>query len=95
MGYQHEASLSVGADYYKYTPNNWLHIWSTIYPFNKGISDYSFNYDNAKNSIDFDAGIVFGWKLSSRFGVFVEARYLNMYDIKSYEAKTGLNWLIY
>jgi len=95
LGYQHEASLSVGADYYKYTPNNWLHIWSTIYPFNKGISDYSFNYDNAKNSIDFDAGIVFGWKLSSRFGVFVEARYLNMYDIKSYEAKTGLNWLIY
>ena len=95
LGYQHEASLSVGADYYKYTPNNWLHIWSTIYPFNKGISDYSFNYDNAKNSIDFDAGIVFGWKLSSRFGVFVEGRLLQMYDIKSYEMKTGLNWLIY
>ena len=95
LGYQHEVALSVGVDYYKYTPNNWFHLWATTYPFNKGMSDYSFNYDNAKNSIDFDTGMVFGWKLTNKFGVFVEARYLNMYDIKSYEAKTGFNWLIY
>ena len=95
LGYQHEIALSVGADYYKYTNHNWFHLWATAYPYNKGMSDYSFNYDKAKNSIDFDAGMVFGWKLTNKFGVFVETRYLNMYDIKSYEAKTGFNWLIY
>jgi len=95
LGFQHEASLSVGADYYKYTDNNWFHLWATTYPFNKGLSDHSFNYDVAKNNLDFDMGFVLGWKLNSRFGIFVEGRYLNMYDIKSYEAKTGFNWLIF
>ena len=45
--------------------------------------------------MDYDLGLVYGWKLTKQFGVFVEARYLNMYDVKSYEAKTGFNWLIY
>ena len=94
-GYQNELSMSVGADYYKYTPDNWFHFWATAYPVTKGMSDYSFNYDVAENGMDYDLGLVYGWKITKKFGVFVEARYLNMYDIQSYEAKTGLNWLIY
>ena len=95
LGYQHELSLSLGVDYYKYNPNNWVHFWATAYPFNKGMSDYSFNYDVVDNNIDYDLGMVLGWKLSKKFGVFFEARYLNMYNIQSYEAKSGFNWLIY
>ena len=57
--------------------------------------DYSFNYDVVDNKIDYDLGMVLGWKLSKKFGVFFEARYLNMYNIQSYEAKSGFNWLIY
>ena len=94
-GYQNELSMSVGADYYKYTPDNWFHFWATAYPVTKGMSDYSFNYDVADNGMDYDLGLVYGWKLSNKFGIFLEARYLNMYDIQSYEARTGLNWLIY
>jgi hypothetical protein len=59
------------------------------------MSDYSFNYDVAENGMDYDFGIVYGWKLSKKFGVFVEARKLSMYDIESFEAKTGFNLLIY
>ena len=95
LGYQHELALSLGADYYKYTDDNWFHLWVTAYPYNEGMSDYSFNYDSAKNGIDYDAGLVLGWKLSNKFGVFVQTRYINMYDIQSYEAQTGFNWLIY
>ena len=95
LGYQNELSLSVGADYYKYMPKNWFHFWATAYPITKGYSDYSFNYDVAKNGMDYDLGLVYGWKLTNKFGIFLEARYLNMYDIQSYEAKTGFNWLIY
>ena len=95
LGYQNELSLSVGADYYKYNPNNWFHFWATAFPITKGLSDNSFNYDLAENGIDYDLGLVYGWKLNKKFGIFVEARYLNMYDVQSYEAKTGFNWLIY
>ena len=95
LGYQNELSLSVGADYYKYTPKNWFHFWATTYPVTKGMSDYSFNYDVADNGMDYDLGLVYGWKLTNKFGIFLEARYLNMYDVQSYEAKTGFNWLIY
>jgi len=94
-GYQNELSLSVGADYYKYNPKNWFHFWATTYPVTKGMSDYSFNYEVAESGMDYDLGLVYGWKLTNQFGVFIEARYLNMYDVKSYEAKTGFNWLIY
>ena len=95
LGYQNELSLSVGADYYKYTPKNWFHFWATTYPVTKGMSDYSFNYELADNGMDYDLGLVYGWKLTNKFGIFLEARYLNMYDVQSYEAKTGFNWLIY
>ena len=95
LGYQNELSLSVGADYYKYTPKNWLHMWVTAYPVTKGMSDYSFNYDVVDNGMDYDLGLVYGWKLSKKFGVFLEGRFLSMYDVQSYESKVGLNWLIY
>ena len=85
----------MGADYYKYTPKNWFHFWATTYPVTKGMSDYSFNYDVADNGMDYDLGLVYGWKLTNKLGIFLEARYLNMYDVQSYEAKTGFNWLIY
>ena len=95
LGYQHELALSIGMDYYKYLEKSWIHMWATAYPYNKGLSDYSFNYDNAKYGMDYDAGLVLGWKLTNKFGIFVQSRYINMYDIQSYEASTGFNWLIY
>tara|TARA_R100001143_G_C3360463_1_gene135147 strand:+ start:8557 stop:9648 length:1092 start_codon:yes stop_codon:yes gene_type:complete len=95
LGYQNELSLSVGADYYKYTPKNWLHMWVTAYPVTKGMSDYSFNYDVVDTGMDYDLGLVYGWKLTNKFGVFLEGRFLSMYDVQSYESKVGLNWLIY
>ena len=81
--------------YYKYTPKNWFHLWATAYPVTKGMSDYSFNYDVAENGMDYDLGLVYGWKLTNKFGIFLEGRYLNMYDVQSYESKVGFNWLIY
>ena len=94
-GYQNELSLSVGADYYKYTPDNWFHFWVTTYPVTKGMSDYSFNYELADSNFDYDLGLVYGWKLNKKFGIFLEGRFLSMYDVESYEMKTGINWLIY
>ena len=69
-------------------------MWVTTYPITKGMSDYAFNYEVAENGMDYDLGMVYGWKLTKKFGIFVETRYIQMYDISSYEGKTGFNLLM-
>ena len=59
------------------------------------MSDYSFNYELADSNFDYALGLVYGWKLNKKFGIFLEGRFLSMYDVESYEMKTGINWLIY
>ena len=95
LGYQHELSLSLGLDYYKYNPSNWFHFWLTAYPVTKGMSDYSYNYEIAERPIDFEFGLVYGWKLTKKLGVFLEGSYITMYDKESYESKIGINYLIF
>lgn len=40
---------------------------------------------------DYQAGIVFGWKLSRSIGVFAEAEYTKFWDSKIYNGSVGLN----
>ena len=48
-----------------------------------------------QGDIDFDLGIVTGWKYNRNLGVFGEARYLRYWGIDSYELKIGLNYTIF
>jgi|TARA_Y100000310_G_scaffold342918_1_gene448224 hypothetical protein len=93
LGWQYEASLVLGIDYYSYTKKFWLHGWGSLIPFSKGLTDYSFKYE--KGDLDFDFGVVAGWKLNRNFGLFGEGRYLSYWGIDSYEIKAGLNYTIY
>ena len=47
------------------------------------------------NDIDFDIGIVTGYKLNRNFGIFGEGRYLSYWGIDSYEIKAGINYTIF
>lgn len=40
---------------------------------------------------DYQAGIVFGWKLSRSIGIFAEAEYTKFWDSKIYNGSVGLN----
>ena len=40
---------------------------------------------------DYQAGIVFGWKLSRSIGVFFEGEYTKFWDSKIYNGSVGLN----
>jgi hypothetical protein len=40
---------------------------------------------------DYQAGVVFGWKLSRSIGVFAEAEYTKFWDSKIYNGSVGLN----
>ena len=93
MGLQQEVSGVLGADYYLYSAQGWIHSWASVYPIHKGLSDYSYSYPN--KSTEWDVGLVLGIKFNKHFSIFVEGRHLKYWDIKSYEMKTGINYLIF
>ena len=59
LGWQYEASLVLGIDYYLYEKKYWVHGWASVMPFSKGLTDYSFVYESG--DIDFDIGLVAGY----------------------------------
>jgi hypothetical protein len=40
---------------------------------------------------DYQAGLVFGWKLSKSIGVFFEGEYTKFWDSEIYNSSVGLN----
>ena len=62
-------------------------------PYNKGLTDYSFTYDSG--DVDFDLGLIAGYKFNRNFGIFGEGRYLKYFGIDAYELKAGINVTIF
>jgi len=93
MGLQQEVSGVLGADYYYYSDKAWFHSWGSAYPIHKGLSEYSYDYPNGK--FEWDVGAVFGAKVNKHLGLYIEGRHLKYWDIKSYECKAGINYLIF
>jgi len=93
LGLQQEVSAVIGADYYLYTTQSWIHAWASLYPIHRGLSKYSYTYPGKKS--EWDIGIVAGSKVSRHFSIFVEGRHLKYWDILSYEMKVGLNYIIF
>ncbi len=97
----------IGFDYYHYKNNFWLHAYgSYLLPYHKYVKgDKDFSYLNRNNWglgglvqdseleqwEDYQAGIVFGWKLSKSIGLFVEGEYTKFWDSKIYNGSVGLN----
>jgi len=92
-GYQWEASLVLGVDYYLYDKQYWIHGWASVMPISKGLTDYSFSYEDG--DLDFDIGLVAGYKFNRSIGVFGETRYLKYFGIDAYELKAGINVTIF
>jgi len=93
LGYQWESSLVIGVDYYLYEKKYWVHGWASVMPISKGLTDYSFKYESG--DIDFDIGLVAGYKFNRNIGIFGEGRYLKYFGIDAYELKAGINVTIF
>ena len=93
LGLQQELSWVIGADYYYYQDNLWLHGWASIYPLHKGLDDFSYEYPGDK--LEYDLGLIFGCKINRHFGLFMEGRKLKYWDIESYEMNAGINYIIF
>jgi len=97
----------IGFDFYHYKNNFWTHIYgSYLPPYHKYVKgDEDFSYLNRNNwglgglredAIheqweDYQAGLVFGWKLSRSIGVFFEGEYTKFWDSEIYNSSVGLN----
>ena len=96
-GWNFEASLAVGLDYYHYGNKFWFHTWLTVYPQHSALSEYIKDIDR---EMDHDIGIIMGWKLTRNLGVFMEGRHLSYFNTKDitnehFELKTGINLTIF
>jgi len=98
----------VGADFYHYKGNFWLHSYvNYLPPFHKYVSgDTDFSYLNRNNWgkgglvegaegeqwEDYQVGLNFGWKIGKNLGVFIEGEYNKMWDTKFYNSTFGINY---
>ncbi len=98
----------IGADFYHYKNNFWLHAFGNYLPgyhkYVKGDKDFSYlnrnNWgeggllaDSEPNQwSDYQFGINFGWKIGKNLGIFAEGEYTRMWDTKIYQSTFGLNY---
>ena len=103
-----EIAPIVGFDFYHYRKNFWLHTYGNyILPYHKYITgDENVSYLNRNNWgkgglredamleqwDDYQAGIIFGWKLSKAIGIFAEGEYTKFWDSEIYNSSVGVNF---
>ena len=95
LGTQKEISAVVGASFYNYTPKFWVHAWLNVLPYHHGLDDYSFEYGDGMDNLDWDSGMVLGLRVTKSLGVFVEGLHQRYWGKEVFECKFGFNYLIF
>ena len=102
-----EIAPIVGFDFYHYKNNFWLHAYGNwIMPHHsyvEGNEDFSYLHRNSwgkggHNDLiageqwdDYQAGLMFGWKVTKSIGVFVEGEYTRFWDSEIFNSNFGIN----
>tara|TARA_R100001463_G_scaffold83819_7_gene138386 strand:+ start:467 stop:1747 length:1281 start_codon:yes stop_codon:yes gene_type:complete len=102
-----EVAPIVGADYYLYREKFWLHSYANyILPYHKYFKgDEAFSYLNRNNWglgglredseleqwDDYQFGLILGWNLTNKLGIFVEGEYTKFWDTEIFKSTIGLN----
>lgn len=103
-----EIAPIVGFDFYHYKNNFWLHAYGNwIMPHHsyvEGNEDFSYLHRNSwgkggHNDLiageqwdDYQAGLMFGWKVTKSIGIFVEGEYTKFWDSKIFNSNFGINF---
>jgi hypothetical protein len=98
----------IGADFYHYKNNFWLHAYGNYLPgyhkYVKGDVDFSYlNRDNwGKGGLredaepnqweDYQFGLNFGWKVGKNLGIFVDGEYTKFWDTRIFNSTFGINY---
>tara|TARA_R100001015_G_scaffold10461_1_gene4140 strand:- start:4818 stop:6098 length:1281 start_codon:yes stop_codon:yes gene_type:complete len=102
-----EVAPIVGADWYSYTDKAWVHAYANyILPYHKYFKgDEDFSYLNRNNWglgglrqdskleqwDDYQFGLILGWNITSKLGIFVEGEYTKFWDAEIFKSTIGLN----
>lgn len=102
-----EIAPIIGADFYKYTDNFWMHSYiNYILPYHTYIKgEEEFSYLNRNNWglgglvqgseleqwDDYQAGIILGWKIKNNLGLFIEGEYTKFWDTELFKSTVGIN----
>ena len=89
-------SLVLGYDYYQYTKEIWFHSWTSILPVHVSAqNEYSYNnFIDGNTWIDYTAGLIFGWQVNKRLGIFSEGKYHKYWDRNWHDFSVGFNYRI-
>ena len=90
-------SLVVGADFYHYTKDFWIHSWANVLPYHYDAGgEFSYhNFNNEKQWLDYSGGVIFGYKLNKHLGCFAEGRYNKYWNRTWHDFKFGVNYVIF
>lgn len=102
-----EIAPIVGFDFYHYKNNFWLHAYGNwIMPHHsyvEGNEDFSYLHRNSwgkggHNDLiageqwdDYQAGLMFGWKVTRSIGIFIEGEYTRFWDSEIFNSNFGIN----
>ena len=103
-----EVAPIVGVDFYHYKSKFWLHAYGNwILPYHKyiqGNEDFSYLHRNSwgkggHNDLldgeqwsDYQAGLVFGVKISKSIGLFIVGEYTKFWDSEMFNSNIGINY---
>ena len=64
-------------------------------PFHYGLDDYSFDYGDGLDNLDWDSGMILGYRIKKHLGVFIEGTHQRYWNKPLYESKFGFNYLVF
>ena len=94
---QFEYSFVLGFDYYHYTKDFWVHSWGNVMPYHINTkSQYSYHkFNNNQQWVDFNGGLILGYKLNRHLGLFLEGKYNKYWTRKWHNFSVGVNYIIF
>jgi len=97
----------VGFDFYHYGSKFWLHAYGNYilpnHEYVEGNVDFSYLHRNSwgkggHNDLlsgeqweDWQGGLILGWKITKRLGIFIESEYTRFWDTEMHDTRFGLN----
>jgi len=96
LGMKLEYSVVLGFDYYNYTKDFWLHSWGNVMPYHVD-TDQPFSYHKYQGGqwLDYNGGLIFGYKFDKQLGVFAEGKYNKYWNRKWHNFSIGVNYVIF
>lgn len=93
---QYQLSAAIGADFYHYTKDFWVHSWVNVMPFHKEFGEWEYSYGRIVEDswIDYNAGVVFGSNIGKRLGIFAEGNFSEYWGRPYGSVTMGVNYVI-